>query len=76
MTFQGRRAYVVLARLFLFMKEQSAFLKSGYALRSAVGVGVFAICHALFQHESARQGGNSRLIQWGPGLSMGGPLLS
>ena len=71
MTSQGRRAYEVLARLLILVKQQSAFLKSGYALRSAVGVGIFAICHASLQSESARQGGNSRLLQWSQGCLWG-----
>ena len=71
MPVQLRNVHELLARLLPCIKRQSAFLKSGYALRSAVGVGLFAICHALLQHESARQGGNSRLLQWGQGCLWG-----
>ena len=71
MPVQIRDVHDVLARLLPCIKRQSAFLKSGYALRSAVGVGVFAICHTLLQHESARQGANSRLLQWGQGCLWG-----
>ena len=71
MTFQSRGVDRSLAQLFYFVERRLAFLRSGYALRSAVGVGIFAICHASLQHESARQGGNSRLVQWGQGCLWG-----
>ncbi|CAL5220426.1 g2439 [Coccomyxa viridis] len=53
------------------LRCKSAFLKSGYALRSCVGVGLFAICHAIFQHESDGRGGNFTLLQWSQGCLWG-----
>ena len=66
---QGFRGW--LRPLYPHLRQKSAFLKSGYALRSGVGVGLFAICHAIFQHESDRRGGNSTLLQWSQGCQWG-----
>ena len=60
-----------LSQLYPGLRQRSAFLKSGYALRTGVGVGLFAVCHAIFQHESDRRGGNSTLLQWGQGCLWG-----
>lgn len=66
---QGVRGWLL--DLYPDIRQKSAFLKSGYALRSGVGVGLFAVCHAIFQHESDRQGGNSTLLQWSQGCLWG-----
>ena len=66
---QGVRGWLL--HLYPDLRQKSAFLKSGYALRSGVGVGLFAICHAVFQHESDRRGGNITLLQWSQGCLWG-----
>ena len=66
---QGFRGWLLY--LYPGVRKRSAFLKSGYALRSGVGVGLFAVCRAIFQHESDRLGGNSTLLQWSQGCLWG-----
>lgn len=60
-----------LLRTIQALGQRAAVLKSGYALRTGVGVSIFALAHAVLQHESDRQGGNPTLQQWGQGCLWG-----